>query len=351
MSGKITIIEVAQAADVSPSTVSNLLNGRDERMRPATRERIWKAIDELGYRPNNAARQLKTGHTPIIGLIVPSVANPFYGVFAQQVEQVALSYGYQVLLGNSEREPEREKTYAEELWNYGVRGLIFGSSLEEISHLTALINSGLHLVAFDRPAQATDAVAIDSIGIDNVQATRLAVKHLIALGHRRIGFLSGPIRTISRRERLEGYKSALAEADLSTEGGLVWEGVPSTRYGDAEAFELGRQGAQGLLSHSNPPTAIFAINDYYAFGVYAGARDMGIHIPSDLSVVGFDDIALTQVVDPPLTTVRQPIAQVARAAVERLVGRLEGSYTGPCDHQTLMSQLIVRGSTTRLQDS
>ncbi len=351
MSGNVTIIEVARAADVSPSTVSNLLNGRDEKMRPTTKERILKAIDELGYKPNIAARQLKTGRTPIIALIVPSVANPFYGVFARHVEQAALSYGYQVLLGNCEREPEREKTYAETMWGYGVRGLIFGSSLEEMSHLTPLIEQGLHVVAFDRPAQAVDRYAIDSVSIDNVQAGRLVTKHLTAFGHRRIGFVSGPIRAVSRIDRFNGYRSALAEVGIDLDNELVWQGVPTVSYGDAEAVELGRRGAQELLSLTNPPTALFAINDMHAFGAYAGARDLGLRIPDDVSIVGIDDIALTDIVEPPLTTVHQPILDIARSAVERLIDRLKGSFIEPYDHQTISSHLIVRGSTARIRDN
>ncbi len=218
--GNATITDVAKLAEVSVSTVSNLLNGRDERMRPSTRQRIVEAIDQLDYTPNQAARQLKTGQSSILGLIVPSVANPFYGLFAREVEKAALARGYQVLLGNSDRDPERERNYAEELWGYGVRGIIFGSSLVAFTHLHDLIQRGMHVVAFEGPSQNEEQVAIDSIGVDNVQAARLATKHLLALGHRRIGFLSGPIRTVSRLDRLAGYRSALVEAGIAYDASI-----------------------------------------------------------------------------------------------------------------------------------
>ncbi len=342
---KITISDVARRANVSPSTVSNLLNGRTERMRPSTRERILQAIKELGYTPNMAARQLKTGQTSIIGLIVPSVANPFYGVFARYVEDAALEKGYQVLLGNSERDPEREINYAETLWGYGVRGVIFGSSLLRLSHLQPLLEQGLYVVAFDRPAQQGDPVAIDSVGVDNRQVTRLAVKHLLALGHRRIGFVSGTLQTVSRLERLEGYRQTLREAGIEPDPTLIWEGVSTGTFGDAEAFDLGRQGAHTLLSLPQPPTALITINDMFAFGVYAGARDLGLRIPEDVSVVGIDDIALSEIVHPPLTTIRQPVREIARLAVERLIGRLQESEDSPPGHQMLSPQLVVRAST------
>ena len=346
MAGKATITDVAHLAGVSPSTVSNLLNGRSKRMRPATQERIYEAIEELGYTPNQAARQLKTGHAPIIGLIVPSVANPFYGIFAHHVESAALENGYQVLLGNSNRNPEREQKYAEELWGYGVRGLIFGSSLLQFSHLDGLIARGLHVVAFERPTQVDDQSPIDSVGIDNNLASRLATKHLLALGHKRIGFLSGPIRTVNRMERLAGYRSALSEAGIEYDAGLVWDVAPNgSNFGDAQAVELGRQGAQELLSRTNAPTAIFAINDMFAFGAYAGAKDLGLSVPTDLSVVGMDDIPITGIVQPPLTTIRQPIGKIAQSAVKRLLARLQGTIEEAQGHQILRPQLIVRSST------
>lgn len=343
---KVTIADVARLAKVSPSSVSNVLNGRSERMKPSTKERIERAIEQLGYTPNHVARQLRTGHAPIIGLIVPSVANPFYGIFSRLVEEVALTGGYQVLLGNSDRNPDREQRYAKELWGYGVRGIIFGSSLTQFTHLESLIEQGLHVVAFDRPTQQSDRIAIDSIGVDNVQVARLATKHLLALGHRRIGFISGPIRTVNRLDRLEGYRMTLQETDIEFDPQFVWEGVASN-FGDVTAVELGRQGAHDLLSKTNRPTAVITINDMYAFGVYAGARDLGLNIPEDVSVVGVDDIVLAEVVQPPLTTVHQPIRDITRLAVERLIGRLQDTCTEPVGHQILSPTLIVRASTAR----
>ena len=345
---KATINDVARLARVSTSSVSNLLNGRSQRMRAETRDRIRLAIEELGYTPNLAARQLKTGHSMIIGLIVPSVANPFFGYFARSIEEAAMARGYQVLLGNSDRDPKRERQYAEELWGSGVRGIIFGTSLEQYTHLQSLVEKGLHIVAFDRTTRLDDHLNIDCIGVDNVQATRLLMKHLISLGHRRIGFVSGPIVTMSRIDRLRGYRESLAEAGIEMDAGLIWEGV-TDNFGDTTTVELGRQGAHDLLGRSNPPSAIIAINDMYAFGVYAGARDLGMSVPHDVSVAGIDNIPLTEVVDPALTTVQQPIDEIARLAVNCLVSRIEGNTSEPPNHQTLSPKLIVRNSTTQHQ--
>lgn len=341
---KVTIADVAKLAGVSISSVSNVLNDRTNKMRQSTSERIQKAINDLGYTPNLAARQLKTGHSPFIGLVVPSVANPFYGNFARLVEESALKNGYQVLLGNSGREPEREKRYAEQLLAAGVEGIIFGTSLSEFSHLKDLMHQGLHVVAFDRPPLGDDDIIIDSVCVDNLQTMRLLVRHLTALNHKRIGFVSGPFQTRSRKVRLQGYKSCLEESGLKFDQGLVWEG-PAKTFGDIAAIELGRQGAHYLLSKTEPPTAIITVNDMYAFGVYSGARDLGVSIPEDVSVVGVDNLSITEVVEPPLTTVEQPLEEMAHVAVNYLIDRLQGEKPSPSKHNILSPKLIVRAST------
>lgn len=340
-----TIADVARLAGVSTSSVSNLLNGRSQRMSPSTRDRIQEVIDRIGYTPNQAARQLKTGHSSMIGLIVPSAANPFFGIFARHVEEAALEHGYQVLLGNSDRDPEREHRYAEELWGSGVRGMIFSTSLGSYRHLSDLIARGMNIVAFDQSDEQDTSSPIDCIGVDNVQATRLITKHILALGHRRIGFVSGPIKTISRKDRLLGYRQSLQEAGLEYDPRLVWEGI-SDNFGDTSTIKLGRQGAHELLSLPEPPTAIIAINDMYAFGVYAGARDLGISVPDGLSVAGIDNISLTEIVVPPLTTIQQPIREIARLAVKQLIGKIQGQRDLPTEHQLLPPELIVRESTS-----
>lgn len=349
MNGKVTINDVAQLANVSPSTVSNLLNGRSKRMSAETELVVWSAIEQLGYRPNQAARQLKTGHAKVLGLVVPSVANPFYGVLARHVEKAALEQGYQLFLCNSERDPKRELMYAEELWGYGVRGLILGSSLTQFSHLDKLVSQGLNLVAFDRVTQDEDSTVVDSIGVDNVLAGRLATKHLLSLGHTRIGFLSGSISTVSRIDRFNGYLHALEEAGIEKDDSLIWHGYEGN-FGDTNTVEMGRQGTQELMTRLHPPTAIFAINDMYAFGSYAGAHDLGMSIPDDLSVVGMDDITLAEVIQPPLTTIKQPIKQMAQVAAERLIGRLQQTFTEKQEHTVLAPRLVVRSSTITFRE-
>jgi len=343
-----TIHDVAALAGISTTTVSNLLNGRVERMRPETRERIEQAMHLLGYRANEVARHLKTGHAPIIGLVIPSVANPFWGSFAQCVEEAALTHGYQVLLGNGGRDPKRELRYAESLLAHGVRGIIFGSSPISLNYVLRLVERGIRIVVFDRGLRESDPAAsssIDSISVDNLAGGYQATKHLLNLGHRRIGFLSGPLKTASRLERLEGYRAALLDAGIKHDQSLVWAGVGNRSIGDVEGAEIGRVGARLLLDCPTPPTALVTINDMYALGAYAGARDLGLSVSHDVSVIGFDDISMAAIAHPPLTTIRQPVAEMMEIAVRTLVGRLTETHTTSFEHLTVPTDLIVREST------
>ena len=343
MEREVTIRDVARAAWVSPSTVSNLLNGRDGRMRSGTKQRILRTIDELGYRPSRVARQLRTGRTQVIGLVVPSVANPFWGAFARAIEEAALRKGQQTLLCNSEREPDRERTYVDELWAGGVEAVIIGSSLPSLDHLRPHIERGLRLVAFDRESQDDDdPPSLCSVSVDNALGCRLATEHLLALGHRRIGFISGAIATVSRVRRLAGYREALKAAGVRASDELVWANPRG--YGDTDSADLGRQGMAALLRLPNLPTAVVAINDMYVIGACAAVREAGLRVPDDVSVVGFDDIALAKLFNPPLTTVHQPLVEMARLAVDAAGGE-ERSWS------PMTPRLVVRASTARFDNT
>lgn len=341
----VTIHDVARQAGVSPSTVSNVLNGKLDRMSAETSERVLRAVAELGYAPSEMARGLRTGFVPIIGLIVPSVANPFWGAFARCVEQAAASRNCQVMLCNGERDAQREQRYAESLFARGIRGVILGSSPLSMKHMAALTKRGLQIVAFDRHVRGEDGIELDSVRVDNARGATLAIEHLLQLGHRRIGFVSGPISSANRYDRLQAYQAALASSGIAADPGLMWMENVHVSGGDEEGTEIGRAAAFALLRRPDPPTAFFAINDMTAIGIYAGVRELGLRIPQDVSVVGFDDIGLCRAIDPPLSTVRQPLEDLMRSAVELLLARLAGKTQGPPTHLTLAPELVVRGST------
>ncbi|HEY6738523.1 MAG TPA: LacI family DNA-binding transcriptional regulator [Actinopolymorphaceae bacterium] len=345
MAEGVTIHDVAREAGVSSSTVSNLLNGRVGRMQPSTRQRVEQAIERLGYRPNRAARQLRTGRIQVIGLVVPSVANPFWGAFARYLESAALEHGYHVLLCNSERDPERERNYIEELWEDGIRDVVLCSSLPSLTHVQHLLERGLGLVAFDRTSQASDPPSLINVSVDNIIGAELATQHLLDLGHRRLAFVSGSLGSVNRADRYRGFRSAVERAGLPTANVETWVGATDDSFGDRDAAGLGREAATELLDRPDPPTAFFAINDMCALGVYAGIRDAGLTVGEDVSVVGFDDIPLADLVDPPLTTVRQSLPEMAAAAFGFL--RARDTSDGPGRGQSLLVRpdLVVRRST------
>ena len=340
------IRDVATLAETSVSTVSNLLNGRPDRMRPETVRRIEEAIEQLGYRPSRAARQLKTGFTPVIGLLVPSVANPSHGAMARAVEVAAQARGFQVVLGNSLRDPARERQYAEDFFDFGIRGVIVGSSPFDLGHFSDLRSRGLFIVAFDLVTTGEgEELAMDSVSVDNRLAGYLATRHLIELGHRRIGYISGTMPTMSRRDRLDGYRLALAEAGIPADAELIAAGEGALGHDDTHAAEHGRAAAGSLLDIPDPPTALVALNDMRAVGACAAVRDRGGSVPDDVSVAGIDDIALASLLYPPLTTVHQPIEELSEAAVDTLVSRLGGDSSQPPRHLIFEPHLVIRAST------
>lgn len=314
-------------------------------MLPETQERVSAAIARLGYRPNRAARQLRTGRTRTIGLIVPSVGNPFWGAFARELEAAALAQGFNVLLCNSERDPERERDYVEELWDDGIRGMVLCTSLPSLGHLVPIIERGLELVTFDRPAQPDDPASVVSISINNVMGGHLATQHLIDLGHERLTFVSGSLGSVNRTGRYRGFCTALESAGLDVGDARSWSGLDQAPFGDVEAAEVGRRAAHEIFSQPTPPTAVVAINDMTALGVCRGLRDLGLTVGRDVSVVGFDDIILADLYDPPLTTVRQPIAQMARLAIEEILAHGTRPETEPGRSVLLRPELVVRAST------
>ncbi|WP_052367229.1 LacI family DNA-binding transcriptional regulator [Paraoerskovia marina] len=345
---RVTIQQVAAAAGVSPSSVSNYLNGRTNRMVPATRERIASAIADLGYRPNRAARQLRTGQTQTIGLIVPSVGNPFWGAFARELEVAALAAGCNVLLCNSERDPERERRYVEELWEDGVRGVVLCTSLPSLDHLADLIDRGLRLVTFDRPAQADDPASVVSISINNHVGGFIATSHLTDLGHKKLAFVSGSIASINRTGRFRGFCTALEAVDLDPATMPMWTGMEEVPFGDVESAQVGRRAALDLFDGTQePPTGVVAINDMTALGFCRGLRDRGLEVGVDVSVVGFDDIILADLYDPPLTTVRQPIARMAGLAITEVLKDPSESEDGRS--VLLRPELVVRQSTSAVE--
>ena len=317
-----TIQDVARQAGVSTSTVSNVLNGRTDRMGSQTLERVKKAILALNYRPNRAAQQLKTGNNPMLGLLVPSIANPMYGYIAREIETVAQEkYGHRVMLGNTYRSKEIETGFFDDLLSHGVRGVIMISSQLDEQHLDLGVQRGLVAVSYDRPATPGASPALDHVTVDNAAAARMATEHLISRGHRRLAFATAAGQTMSRREKVRGFLAAAQAAGLADSAHVI-EGSMQAGYGDSEMADVGRMLAARIAADSRRPTGIVAVNDMMAFGLMAGLRDAGLSVPADVSLVGIDGLFLSALMNPGLTTVRLPVPQMALKLVERVIGRM-----------------------------
>ncbi|CAG4889024.1 LacI family DNA-binding transcriptional regulator [Paraburkholderia saeva] len=316
-----TIQDVARHAAVSVSTVSNVLNGRTDKMRQETLARVEAAIVALQFRPNTLARQLKTGQTPLLGLLVPSIANPMYGYIAREVETFAQEqYGYRVLIGNTYRDQEKEASFFEDLLAHGVRRVIVISSLADERHLERAVQRGMVVVSYDRRATPGETSEVDHVAPDNFEAARIATRHLIAHGHTRLAFATVAGMTMSRSDKIRGFHAAASEAGLR-EHACVVEGGPLNEYGDSVIGEVGRDLARQMVKAEARPTGIVAVNDLMALGLMAGLREMGLSVPRDMSLVGMDGLFLSAISNPALTTVQLPVTEMARAMVDRAMTR------------------------------
>ncbi|USX54033.1 substrate-binding domain-containing protein [Lentzea sp. HUAS12] len=280
-----------------------------------------------------------------LGLVVPSLANPFWGALARELEQVSARDGYQLRVCNSERDRGREFRYVEQLLNEGVRGLVTCSSSRDMSHLVPLIERGARVVAVDRSAKPGDPACVANVCVDNAAGIRLAVDHLRSLGHRRICYVSAPIPSVSRDERSSAFAAAVAESGLEEDECAVWPPRAHVPFGDTALAELGRTAACELLTgEEDQATAFICVNDMCALGFSSGALDLGYRIPDDISVVGFDDVLLAAFFHPPLTTVRQPLAVMAEAAFAAVRGMVEGGDRPTGSTVVVQPELVVRGS-------
>ncbi|HYF20189.1 MAG TPA: LacI family DNA-binding transcriptional regulator [Ramlibacter sp.] len=316
-----SISDVARDAGVSTSTVSNFLNGRRDRMRQETCARIEKAIAELRYRPSLAARQLKTGHAPLLGLLVPSMANPMYALIAREIELHAQQqHGLRVMMGNTHRDRGEESRFIDDLLAHGVRGLVVISSSADESHLEAAAARGMAIVSYDRRATRGGTSAVDHLTVDNQRAAALATQCLVEQGHRRLAFVTPTARTMSRDEKVAGFLDAARQAGLQRSAKVVFCGSPGD-FGDSVLSELGREQGRRFGATPGRPTGVVAVNDLMALGLVAGCRDAGLAVPRDISVVGMDDVFFASLLEPALTTVQFPLEDLARRAVDRVVQR------------------------------
>lgn len=343
----IRLRDVAERAGVSVSTVSNVVNGRTQTVNADILKRVQEAISELGYQPNRAARFLKTGHTPLIGLLVPSVANPTWGLLAREVEIVAQSeFGFRILVGNTDRDPQKERSFLLDLWSHGIRGVIIVSPLLQQSHFQEAVKRGLVAVCHDQRPFPDSTLEVDYVSINHIEAISLAVNHLIEKGHRRLAFATASGKSVSRMDKIDGFLAATRKAGLSDTSEIIEEQA-TARYGDDEMLRLGQAIAERLATRQTRPTGIVALNDMMATGLILGFQNHGLHVPDDISVVGMDDLPIAAFIPPGISSIRPPMKEMARKMVDRIVHRLNNPKE---EVETFIysPQLIARNSVADL---
>jgi DNA-binding LacI/PurR family transcriptional regulator len=327
---RATIVDVAKLAEVSIGTVSHVVSGA-RNVRPETRERVEAAIADLSFHPDSVARAMILQRTQSIGMLVPDITNPFFAELSWSVEQELAGVDHALVLGNSGNDPALEERYLRSFVQRRVDAIIAGVADAENLALLQQIGDGVPTVLFDR---VVDGAPFDSVLTDSDAGIEAVVRHLVDLGHERIALANADPALPTARARRAALTSHLAARGLE----LVAEGAGSF------TLASGRAMGEELLALDPRPTAIVAGNDLIAMGVLAAARAAGVGVPGELSVVGYDDIAYAEQTAPPLTTVRQPIGEIATRIVELLLSGIEKPRDEP-RRLVLAPELIARGST------
>ena len=306
----VTIKEVAEEAGVSITTVSHVINDTRYVSDDLT-EKVFRAMKDLNYRPNNVARSLRSGRTKTIGLIVPDISNPFFAEFSRKIEDIGFKFGYNVILCNADEDNKKEQIYIDVLLSKQVDGLIFFATGDSQDVKKTLYKYDVPVVITDREAEG---IKTDLVLIDNQRGGYQATNYLLSLNHKRIGCISGPSLIRPSAQRVEGYLQALEEAGIEPDHALIRMGNFRFHSGETEML--------ALMDLPDPPTAVFVCNDVMALGAMRGVQGAGMRIPEDVSIIGFDNSPLSSMVFPQLTTISQPIKEMADLTVELLIEKI-----------------------------
>lgn len=335
--------DVAKRAGVSNAVVSYVINNGPRKTSPETRKKVLKAIKELGYRKNNVARSLKTNTSNVIGLIIPDSSNAFFSEVAKGIEDEAYQQGYTLMFGNSSSNLDRQENYIETFISQLVDGIIFLTTPlpEEHQSLVQINDTPVVVIDPEFPYLEDQPPNLYMVAADSEKGGFAVGEYLAGKGHHRMAIIAGKEEVPPGSYRVEGFLSALHEADLDAQ--VIWAG---------EHAEDGFKAATALLNSPTPPTAIFACNDLLAMGVLRAACDLGVQVPEQLAVVGFDDIDMASYTCPRLTTVRQPKYEMGQVAAKFLINKIKseketGAGPNPADDTALVkldTELIIRES-------
>jgi DNA-binding LacI/PurR family transcriptional regulator len=332
---RVTISDVALKAGVSKSTVSHVIN-KTRFVETETQKKVILAINELNYRPSGIARSLVSQRTRTAGLLISDVGNPFYHEVILGVEEVALANGYSVFLCNTSYDLERGMKLIHSLIDRSVDGVLFMSSSMSIEMVEEVVKNQIQAVVLDwENSQVQDLAA--TITIDFKTGIRQAVAHLVELGHEHIAYVSGPLNLWTARARRDAFRDSLEDLGLDPHSALIIEG--NLR------IEGGYKAASQLMNAKPAPSAVIAANDLTALGVLWAARNEGVLIPEQLSVIGLDDIDLASKITPPLTTIALPRFEIGKRAMQLLLDTIDHPAEA-IRQQEVGTWLVVRNSTT-----
>lgn len=335
---RVSIKDIARAAGVSHSTVSRAL-ANSPLISPGKKELIRGLARDMGYSPDAGARSLAMGHTCTVGVVVTTIADPFSAEVIEGIEGAAYGSGYSLVLATSQDEPEREIAAVETLRSKRVDAVIVISSRVGVLQRERLDAAGVPVILLNThswPHGRPLGKQTLSVRVDDVHGARLATRHLLALGHRRIGHVTGPAGHSPTDDRLAGYNTALAEAGITPDPALVCMGNGRLDAGVA-AMPL-------FCGLADRPTGIFCYNDMTAIGLLAAARRAGLAVPHDLAVVGFDDIPFATYTSPPLTTIAQPKFEMGQRAMQMALALMSGQ-TDEMQDVVLLGRLVARETT------
>lgn len=350
MGKRANIYDVAKEAGTSPTTVSRVLSSSGYPVSAEVRQRIVEAAERLEYTPNILGRMLKRNETRDIGVIIPTIANPFYPQIVLGIESEARRRGYGVLLCNTFREAQEEERYIHTLFQKQVMGVALSTVSDNHDTIRELQRKGLRVVIIDQEAADLDC---GRIGFNYIKGGQLVGDYLVRMGHRNVACLTAPLSKFSRREILEGFRLGLAlrGVELGSNRVLV-DAQPEAEEQSEEGiyeFECGRRLADRLLALDPVPTAFFATNDMIAIGAMQQLLRRGVRVPEDISAVGFDNIVMASVTNPPLTTINQPSLEIGRFVCRMLIDMMEGTAAETLA-MTLEPTLVERNSVKRLAD-
>lgn len=333
----VTIKDVAARAGVSTATVSRAMSGKGQ-VSEDTRLRVLAAVEELGFVPSAVARGLKTRRSHLIGLILPEINDPFFAEIAAEVEEIASDMTFQVIVGTSLGHVDREMAHINTMLSHHVDGIMLSAALDPRPSIERIERGGVPCVLIDDVPKGRQ---VDGVQVDNLQGMEMLTEHLLDLGHRRIGVVAGRVPSTPAVERIEGYRAAFRRRGLPVPEELIRPGLWTVDTAEARTTEL-------LATHPDV-TALISMSTLITVGTLRAARATGRRIPENLSVASFDDVALAAEISPFLTATRQPVQAMCRELCRMLLGRIDGTRTGPAERVIIPPTLHIRASTQRLQ--